>query len=98
MVESNLSQIPCEVIRKAVHETVEDKLKSKNCEIDVSSASKEGEDNFCGAVYRVSSNRNDTSHSKFSMILKIAPQNETRRIQFHAREMFLQEIYLYTEV
>lgn len=98
MMESNLSEIPCEVIRKAISETIKIKLKSENCKIIMSSASKEGENNFCGVVHRVSCHKEDENIPQFKMIVKIAPQNEVRRAQFHSREMFLQEIYMYTEV
>lgn len=52
MAESNLSEIPCELVREAISELIENKLKSKKFDIFVSSASKEGENNFCGVVYR----------------------------------------------
>ena len=71
-------------------------------EITVSSASKGGENNFCGIIYRVSFNgedkTSDGNDKNFSLIVKLAPQNMGRRIQFHSREMFLQEIFIYREV
>lgn len=79
MLKSNLSEILCEVIRNTTRDTIEHKLKLENCEITVSSALKEGEDNFYGTVYRVSSNKDDANNSKLKMILKIVPQNEARR-------------------
>lgn len=102
MVESNLSEISSEVIRDAVIETVENKLKSKKCKIHVSSASQSGENNFIGIVYRVTFSEEDgiengkTPVSK--LILKVAPSNLARRQQFFSRPCFLREIYLYNEV
>lgn len=102
MVESNLSEISSEVIRNAVVETVENKLKSKNHNIHVSSASQSGDANFIGIVYRVTfreeggSENGKTPISK--LILKVAPSNLARREQFFSRPCFLREIYLYNEV
>lgn len=100
MVESNLSEIPGESVHQAIREIIENQLKSKNYSLNVSSASKEGENNFLGVIYRVSFNAVDVSGNttKSSMIVKVAPQNETRRKHFHSREMFLQEIFVYNEV
>lgn len=102
MAESNLSTILSEVIRKAICKTVEQKLKSKTYKIILTSASKGGENNFCGIIYRVLfNNENETNNgenSKFSLIAKLAPSNVARRIHFHSREIFLQEIYMYNEV
>lgn len=96
----DLSEIPGEPVRQAIRETIENQLKSKNFRLKVSSASKEGENNFLGVVYRVSFNAVDVSENSAnpSLIVKVAPQNETRRTQFHSREMFLQEIFMYNEV
>lgn len=100
MVESNLTEIPGEPVHQAIREIIESQLKSKNYIVNVSSASKEGESNFLGVVYRVSFSTVDESENimKSSMIVKVAPQGETRRTQFHSREMFLQEIFMYNEV
>lgn len=98
MAELSLSEIPGDLVRKAICETIEDQLETKKYGIFVSSASKEGEDNFCGLVYRVSSTTEDGNGSKLNIIVKVTPQNEMRRVQFHSREMFLQEIYMYNEV
>lgn len=97
MVESDLSKIPTDVIRTALCETIEKKLKSKNYKIAVSSASTAGESNFLGIVHRVSFNKND-ENKKETVILKIAPQNVARRVQFFIRPLFLHEIYMYNEV
>lgn len=40
MGETGICEIPSEMIRSALRETVEKKLESKNCEIKISSASK----------------------------------------------------------
>lgn len=100
MVESDLSEIPSEVIRAALSETVENKLKTKNFKINVSSASQAGANNFIGIVYRVSFSKQDEENDKppSKLILKVAPQNEARRSEFFSRPCFLREIYMYNEV
>ncbi|XP_055296576.1 uncharacterized protein LOC129565584 [Sitodiplosis mosellana] len=97
MAESDLSDIPTDAIRAALHETIEKKLKSKNYKTVVSSASKAGESNFVGIVHRVSFNKNDEEKQE-KLILKVAPQNETRRDQFNSRALFLQEINMYDKI
>lgn len=103
MTESNLSEIPNEVIRKALCETIEKKLKSKKNKIIVSSASTAGESNFVGIVYRVLFSKENEAAEKYEnkdykLILKLAPQNEARRLYFQSRGLFLQEIYMYDKV
>lgn len=99
-MDLDLSEIPGESVHKAIYEVIENNLQSKKFKLTVSSASKAGENNFLGVVYRVSFNRADDSvnGSKSSIIVKVAPQNETQRTQFRSRDMFLQEIFLYNEV
>ena len=96
----DFSEIPGEPVHQAIREIIENQIKSKNYTVNVSSASKEGENNFLGVIYRVSFNAVDVSENSTnsSLIVKVAPQNETRRTQFHSREMFLQEIFMYDEV
>lgn len=97
MTESNLSEISNEIIRAALVETIEEKLKSKKHNIIVSSASTAGESNFIGIVYRVAY-RKESETQTFKLILKIAPENEARRAQFQSRQLFLQEILTYNTV
>lgn len=102
MVELELSDIPSEEIRTTLCDTIENKLKSKKYKINVSSASKVGENNFIGIIYRVTFKKEDeiengkTSISK--LILKVAPQNVARREQFVIRPAFLREIYTYDKI
>lgn len=109
MASSDLSTIESEVIREALRETVEDFLKTKDCEIHVSSASQAGANNFIGIVYRASfckkgGNENGTHENGINgvcpskLILKAAPQSAARREKFTPRIPFLQEIYMYNEV
>lgn len=98
MADSDLSEIPNETIRKALCEFIEEKLGTKYYNIHVGSASKAGENNFVGIVYRVVFNKKDEVGNASKVILKIAPQHEGRRNQFYSRELFLQEIYMYNEV
>lgn len=53
MAQIDLSEISSEIIRKTLFETIENKLNSKNYQIDLSLASKAGENNFIGIIYRV---------------------------------------------
>lgn len=53
MAQTDLSEITSEIIRKALFETIENKLNSKDYQIDLSFASKAGENNFIGIIYRV---------------------------------------------
>lgn len=98
MSETSLSEISSEAIRKALRENIESKLNSNNYTVHVSSASKAGENNFIGIVYRVMFNKEDELENVENLILKIAPQQQGRREQFYSRELFLQEIYMYNVV
>lgn len=97
MAKLDLSEIPTDVIRAALLETIEKKLKTKNYKIVVSSASTAGESNFIGIVHRVKFNKEGEDKQE-KLILKIAPQNEARRNQFNSRPLFLQEINVYDKV
>lgn len=103
MARTDVSEIPSEVIRTALHETVETKLKSKKCQIELSLASQAGSNNFIGIVYRASfcreqdENENETN-SMHQMIVKVAPQHVVRRDLFITRPTFLREIYMYETV
>lgn len=101
MTNSELLEIESGIIRDALRETVENQLKSKNCKINVSSASQAGANNFIGIVYRVSFCRDDEDENgakTSKLILKVAPQSAARRAKFSARTPFLQEIYMYNKV
>ena len=97
MVQLDFSEISSESIRSALCETIENQLKSKDYQINVSLASKVGETNFVGIVYRVSFQK-DGEEKHDQIIVKVAPQNAARRIQFKSREFFLREIHMYNEV
>lgn len=90
-------EILSEVIRSALNKTIENKLKSNKFLINVSLASKAGETNFVGIVHRVSF-KSEGGENDDKLILKVAPQNAARRIQFHSRPFFLREIRIYNEV
>lgn len=88
-----------ELVRSAVVQTIDDQLKTKHYRIDVSSATKKGDYNFTGIIYRVSFGRDcDCENDESSVILKVAPIQCARRIQFHARAAFTREIYTYDKV
>lgn len=101
--KSDFSDSLSEIVRLAVIDTIDEQLKSKHYRIDVSSATKKGDYNFTGIIYRVSFKHeydcvNGESTVPSSVILKVAPQNESRRIQFSARAAFTREIYTYDRV
>lgn len=101
MVEARLSELPSEAIRLAVRNTVELLLGSNKYTINVTSASQSGDNNFMGIVYRVLFSKvNDGKDEKepSKLILKVAPQNIARRMQFFSRPCFLREIYMYEKV
>ena len=89
MAESEVCEIPSELIRSALQETVEKKLNSKKCKIELSSASKAGSSNFIGIVYRASFYKEDENGSEknpiHKMIVKTAPQHAVRRELFISR-------------
>lgn len=93
-----MTDIPSETIQAALCEIIENKLKSKDYRFTVISASKSGESNFVGIVYRVLFNKEDEPENVHKIIVKVSPQKEGRRIAYHSRELFLQEIYMYNEV
>lgn len=100
MVTSDLSEIPSSTIQTKLTKIVENQLQSSNYNINVSSASQSGANNFLGIVYRVGFSReNENDKNKTSnLILKVAPTNEARRAQFFARPSFLRENFIYNEV
>lgn len=103
MVDSvALSEISSHLVRKALLETIENLLGSENFKINISSASKAGENNFSGIIHRVTVNELDEDGNENSpatnLILKVAPQNLLRRSQFVVRPAFVREIYSYEKV
>lgn len=102
MANSDLSEFSSELIRKAVRETIENKLKSNDYTLTVRSASQAGDNNFIGIVYRVAFRKAESAEnekdSTTKIILKVAPENVARRAQFFSRPSFIREIYMYEEV
>lgn len=97
--KSDFSDSLTEVVRSALIETIDEQLKSKHYQIDVSSATKKGDYNFTGIIYRISIKREDRKPAvPSSLILKCAPQNEARRVTFSAQVAFAREIYTYEKV
>lgn len=101
MLEGDISEISSETIR-ALHETVENELKTKNYRIVISSASKAGTNNFMGTVFRATFCKqgevDNEKNPEKKMIVKVAPSSVARREQFTARPSFLQEMYMYGTV
>lgn len=110
MVDSGLSKLPSDVIRRGLNELFSEKLQTNNFKICVESGSKSG-DNFIGVVYRVIGEKilrddadesevkvNGASANQLKLILKVAPQSLSRRERFFSRPCFLREIFIYNEV
>lgn len=102
MVDSALTEISSHLVRKAVLETIEQQLQTKNFKVKVTSASKAGENNFIGIIHRITFWKADEDEIEngpaASLILKVAPQNLLRRSQFVVRPAFEREIYSYEKV
>lgn len=98
----DLAEIPSEVVRSMLLDVIEEQLKTKHFQIKLNSATKEGDHNFTGIIYRISSERDDKEGNGITttstIILKIAPQNLARRTQFNCRPAFSREIYTYDKV
>lgn len=102
MVDSADSlELPSEAFRSILMEFIEQRLKTKQFEMNINLAAKNG-DNFVGIVQRVfySKKSSVASHSNenSSVIYKMAPTNDARREQFFSRTFFLREIHAYNEV
>ena len=93
--KSDFSDSLSDIVRSAVIETIDEQLKSKQYQIDVKSATKKGDYNFTGIIYRISfehenESENGESTATSSLIFKVAPQNESRRIQcLHEKYTFM---------
>lgn len=100
MSEVDLSEIPSDVVRAALCEIIEKHLNTNKYKVNVSSASKVGENNFIGIIYRILFHKIDDNekHAISQLILKTAPQSITRRNQFFARPTFVREIITYDTV
>lgn len=96
MVDS-ATEISSDLIKSALNDLVEEKLKTKEFEIKVDAGSKEG-DNFIGVVYRVTYWRKAKPNEQSRLILKVSPQSQARRERFFSRPSFLREMFLYGEV
>lgn len=98
MTGMQIEEIPNDLIKLDVRKVVEKLLDTKSVKIWIEPGSKKG-DNFIGIVYRILYGRaNEEKDENSSFILKIAPQNLTRRKKFGLREFFTREIFMYSEV
>lgn len=95
-------EIQSQRIRLELHKIVEEKLKSKNYEINLSLASKTGVNSFIGIVYRAAFRKKgikrNENYPDGTLIVKVAPQQLNRREKFQIRPLFLREIYMYEKV
>lgn len=100
--ELDFFDFPRERIQSRLWETIERILNSNNNKMNVSLATKFGENNFIGIIYRISlvdetMNMNDQK-STYNLIAKIAPYDLEHRNIWCPRPCFIREIYMYDEV
>lgn len=74
--------------------TIADNYKIQNYQVDFDSSSSKGE-NYLGTIIRANIRNEET---KLSVILKVAPTNESFRINTRVRDIFLREIYMYETI
>lgn len=99
MSNIELSEIPSELVRTALHETIKNLTNSVNDQIKIRSISEIVAYNASGNIYRISFTTKDESNdSTSSLILKVTPQNLARRILLYTRPCFLREIFIHDEV
>lgn len=99
MPNVELYAIPSELVRSAVHETIQTLTNSKDDQIKITSISEIVAYNASGNVYRVSFTTNgDANSSPSSLILKVSPQNMARRSLLYTRPCFLREMFIHDEV
>lgn len=79
MSNVELSEIPSELVRLALHETIKNLTKSSNDQIKIESISKTKSNNLSGIVYRVTfTTKSQINGPSSSLILKVSPQKLTR--------------------
>lgn len=102
MAAAALSVISSEAVRETVIQTIDHLVQSKKFAIDVSSASKAGENNFIGIIHRIKIRELDDDGNENGptthLIVKDAPQQTLRRQQFFVRPAFQREIFTYETV
>lgn len=99
MSNIELSDISSELVRSALRETIETLTNSTNDRVKI--VSKIITDNGAAIVCRISfttTHEDNNSTSSSSLILKVTPQNSTRRMLMSTRASFLREIFMYVEV
>lgn len=96
-MESDHEQIVLpQVYEEAIKEIIKNNLRKsfEDYEIIYSPGSNKG-DNYAGIVHRVQVKDKSENEIKLSMILKVPPENPTRRDEFMAKELFGREIGFY---
>lgn len=100
MSSIEFSEISNELIRSEVHEAIKTLTKSADDQIKITSVSKINSDNPSCNIYRISftTNAEANAPTSSSLILKMAPENLTRRFLSYTRPCLLREIFSYDEV
>lgn len=80
-------------LQSVVDQCIREEFGLKNFETILSAGCVKG-DNYIGVIYRVSIKM----HPTLGLIVKIPPQHVIRREQFSARQCFLREIKVYTDL
>lgn len=94
MSYEKISQLPAKVYEIALKEIIEKTLGSDDYEVEYCAGSSKG-DNYLGEIIRI---KIKSKVRNFNLILKIPPQNESRRKQHHMPLLFHREILFYDDV
>lgn len=101
-IDANSSELLNDTIKSVLCEIAERCLDSSQYKIRLSSASKTGESNFIGIIYRATFNKEHTTENGNgpvqNLIVKVAPQDLIYRDTWFSRPCFLREIHMYNEV
>lgn len=104
MSNFELSEIPSELVRLALRETIENlTLNSTRDRVKITSVSSKvitdsGAGIVCCISFTTTHETNRSTSSSSSLILKVSSQNLTRRMFMLSRQCFVREIFVYTEV
>lgn len=94
-----MTQLPHKVQDEVLKEIIEKNLKSSIDKFNImySPGSSKG-DNYAGIVFRVQVFEKDKNESKFDLIVKLPPENPTRRSELMLNEFFKKEADFYDNI
>lgn len=94
-MEEKFTELPNKVYENAIKDFVRSRLGHEDYELKIGAGSKKG-DNALGIIYRVEVFSKGVK--KISLILKVSPQNLSRRREFLTHEIFNRESEFYDEI